>query len=55
MKLFTDPRFFSMLIVVLFALATARWAWARDLKQTLYWGGGFILNFAVTFLGDHNG
>jgi hypothetical protein len=51
-KILTDPRVFSVCIVVLFALATMRYAFARDLKQTLYWGGGFILNFAVTFLAD---
>lgn len=52
MKYITDPRFFSVCIVVLFALAAIRYAFHGDLKQTLYWGGGFILNFAVTFLHD---
>jgi hypothetical protein len=50
MRWITDPRFFSAIIVVLFAAATVRWAFARDLKQTLYWGGAFLVNYAVVFM-----
>jgi hypothetical protein len=49
-KFINDPRFFSAVIVVLFAMATIRWIIEGNLRQSLYWGGGFILNFAVTFL-----
>lgn len=52
MRWLADPRFFSAIIVIMFALATIRWAMFGDLKQSLYWGGGFILNFAITFLKD---
>lgn len=52
MKFLSDPRLFNILILVLFACATVRWAFAGSLKQSLYWGGALILNYAVTFLHD---
>jgi hypothetical protein len=52
MKYLSDPRLFNIVILVLFALATIRWAFAGSLKQSLYWGGAFILNYAITFLKD---
>jgi hypothetical protein len=52
LKYLTDPRFFSAMVVLLFLLASIRWAFAGNLKQALYWGAGFVLNFAVTFMRD---
>lgn len=52
MKYILDPRFFNVLIIVLFALATVRWIFAGSLKQSMYWGGALLINVAVTFLED---
>jgi hypothetical protein len=47
-----DPRIFNIAIIVLFAMATVRWAIDGNLKQTLYWAGALLINVAVTFLKD---
>lgn len=52
MRYLSDPRFFSGLVVLVFLLAAIRWGFAGNLKQTLYWGAGFVLNFAVAFMRD---
>ena len=46
----TDPRFFSVTILVLFGLATVRYAVAGDWAQVVYNGCAFGLNVAVTFM-----
>lgn len=52
MKWITDPRLFNIVILILFGITTLRWACAGNLKQTLYFGGAFVLNYAITFLPD---
>lgn len=52
MKYFLDPRLFNVILLVLFALTTIRWAFAGSPRQTLYWAAAFLLNYAVTFLPD---
>lgn len=49
MKFLLDPRLFNYLILVLFAFATVRWAFAGNYWESLYWLGAFILNIAVTW------
>ncbi|MGI4938058.1 MAG: hypothetical protein ACRYF5_15165 [Janthinobacterium lividum] len=43
----TDPRAFSILIIVLFFLAAIRWAFAGNWPQTAYWLAAGVLNIAV--------
>lgn len=50
MSCFTDPRVFSIIILVLFGLAAIRYAFAGDWAQVLYNGCAFGLNVAVTFM-----
>lgn len=45
-----DPRAFSIAIIVLFALATVRYAIAGDWGQVVYNGAATALNVAVTFM-----
>lgn len=47
MQLLTDPRAFSILIIVLFVLAAIRWACAGNWPQAVYWAAGAVLNIAV--------
>lgn len=46
----TDPRAFSVIILVLFGLATIRYAFVGDWAQVMYNGCAFGLNIAVTFM-----
>jgi hypothetical protein len=48
MKWLLDPMLFNVLILVLFAAASVRWAIAGDWKQALYWFAAFWLNVAVS-------
>lgn len=50
MGLLTDPRAFSVVILVLFGLATVRYAFAGDWGQVIYNGCACGLNIAVTFM-----
>lgn len=52
MKSLLDPRLFNVVILVLYAAATVRWGVAGSLRNTLYFGAAFVLNFAVTYLDD---
>lgn len=49
MKLLSDPRLFNYLLIILFALCSVRWAFARSWPDTLYWGFGCALNAVVTW------
>jgi hypothetical protein len=44
------PDIFSITILTLYLLNAARWAYERNLGQTVYWLGAFIITSAVTFL-----
>ncbi len=50
MSWLADPRFFSVIILALFGLATIRYAFAHDWAQVIYNGCAFGLNVAVTFM-----
>ncbi|MES2877537.1 MAG: hypothetical protein V4713_03875 [Pseudomonadota bacterium] len=50
MNWLADPRAFSVIILILFALATIRYAFAGDWAQVIYNGCAFGLNVAVTFM-----
>lgn len=44
----TDPKLFNYIILVLFALAAIRWAFAGNIPQAGYWASAFALNVFVT-------
>ena len=48
--LISDPRFFPVVIMILFACAAIRYAIAKNWGQALYWGSALVLNIAVTFM-----
>lgn len=43
-----DPRFFNVLIIVLFVAAAVRWAFAGNWPQAGYWISAALLNVFVT-------
>lgn len=52
-KLLLDPKVFNYLILVLYALNAARWAYARSLADVCYWISAFSITATVTFLYGH--
>lgn len=46
----SDPRAFPALILVMYALAMARYCIARNWAQALYWLAAFTLTWLVTFV-----
>ena len=49
LALLFDPRIFNYVILALFLLSTARWAFDGNWMNALYWFSAFTLNAAVTF------
>ncbi len=45
------PESFSFLIIVLFVIASVRWALAGNTPQAVYWMAGAVLNIAVLTMG----
>lgn len=50
MNLLLDPRAFSVAIIIMFGLATIRYAIAGDWPQVVYNFSAVTLNVAVTFM-----
>jgi hypothetical protein len=48
-----DPKAFNYLIMVLYALNAARWAYERKLADTCYWLSALAITLTVTFLYEH--
>jgi hypothetical protein len=48
MTIFTDPRAFNILIIVMFLAASIRWACAGGWMQAGYWLSAAVLNVFVT-------
>ena len=48
-----DPRVFNYVILVLYALNVARWAFAKSLADACYWVCAFGITATVTFLYKH--
>jgi hypothetical protein len=48
-----DPKAFNYLIMVLYALNAARWAYERKLADTCYWLSALAITMTVTFLYEH--
>lgn len=53
MPLLADPKIFNYLIMTLYALNVARWAWEGSLKDVCYWISALCITATVTFLYDH--
>jgi hypothetical protein len=49
MALILDRRFFNWLIMGLYALSAARWAWARSWADVCYWLSALAITSTVTF------
>lgn len=49
MQWFFDPRFFNWLIMSLYLINSARWAFAQNWPQCLYWLAAFQITLAVTW------
>lgn len=50
MSIFSDPKIFSYVIMVLYALNSARQFYARDIGQGCYWISALCITATVTFL-----
>ena len=48
-----DPKFFNYLIMVLYALNAARWAFAGKVADVCYWLSALAITATVTFLYEH--
>ena len=51
--LLLDPRVFNYLIMVLYALNAARWAWDGKVADVCYWLSALAITATVTFLYEH--
>jgi hypothetical protein len=49
-RILLDPKILNYAIMVLFALAAIRWAFAGHLGQAIYWSASLLLTISVTFL-----
>ena len=49
----TDPRLFNYVIMMLYALNAARWAWHGNAADTCYWLSALAITATVTFLYPH--
>lgn len=52
-SLLNDPKIFNYLIMVLYALNSARWAYQRNLADCCYWLSALGITATVTFLYKH--
>ena len=52
-ELVLDPKLFNYLIMVLYTLNAARWAWQRNAADTCYWLSALAITATVTFLYKH--
>jgi hypothetical protein len=48
-----DPKIFNYIIMVLYALNAARWAWHRSVADACYWLSALAITLTVTFLYEH--
>lgn len=50
MNFILDPKFFSYIIMTLYALNCLRWLYERDMGQVIYWGAAFAITYSVNFM-----
>ncbi|ODA67645.1 hypothetical protein A7A08_01680 [Methyloligella halotolerans] len=48
-KLAADPKAINCLLLCLYALNCARWAFAKEWGDALYWAGAFVITIGVTW------
>jgi hypothetical protein len=48
-QILTDPRFFNFLIMSLYALSAARWAYEKRWADMCYWLSALAITLTVTF------
>ena len=53
MNLFNNPALFNYVILTLYCLNAARWAFESRWGEAVYWAGAFIITYSVTFLLEH--
>ena len=53
MKLFTDPKIFNYVIMVLYGLNVVRWAFACKWADVCYWLSALAITATVTFMYEH--
>jgi hypothetical protein len=51
--LLTDPKIFNYVIMVLYALNAARWAYQKNAADCCYWLSALAITATVTFLYKH--
>lgn len=49
MRMLTDPKLFNYLILLLYILASMRWAYQRSWWDMVYWAGAAVLQVVITF------
>jgi Flp pilus assembly protein protease CpaA len=50
LNMLLDPRFFNVIIILMFITASLRWAYEKNWAQATYWCAAAVLNVAVTFM-----
>lgn len=53
LQLFTDPKLFNYVIMVMYGLNVGRWAYQKNLADTCYWLSALAITATVTFLYNH--
>lgn len=53
MRLLTDPRVFNYVIMALYLLNAARWAYEGKVADVCYWLSACAITATVTFLYSH--
>jgi hypothetical protein len=48
-----DPKLFNYLIMTLYGLNVARWAWEGSWKDVCYWLSALAITATITFMYDH--
>lgn len=52
-QLLSDPKIFNYVIMVLYALNAARWAYQKNAADCCYWLSALAITATVTFLYKH--
>ena len=52
-QLLADPKIFNYVIMVLYALNAARWAYQKNIADCCYWLSALAITATVTFLYKH--
>ncbi len=50
MSFLLNPKIFNYIIMGLYVMNCARWAFAGNSGQVVYWGAAFAITYSVTFM-----